>query len=621
MKPLVKLSLVQDVEDRIHAETDEISLIKLQFMEKLDEVSSSSRKVKFSELLYDESANVIKYIHSAYRSEPNMQELRSKLQSIYKYRIQQAHRSSIHEQGDGLTILHSEIIGNLLTLYPHNRDLLFPFYNRALPLNARKSLWKSLLLFPEVEEQYQQLFINSRISTISKNEVEITKKAVEVFSHYCPQLAYDSKVINYARTVLSYIECTYQRLLPDFQYYLQLPIFYILNEMGINMPTLIGVCLRISEIQNTVWPDNSEESITDIFLSILYKLDSDLYNHLNNIIDSRNPNSSEKLENFLKPFMARLTSGYLNIDVTCMIYDQFIMVNSKNKIHYILVLVLMTFKQKLLTVTNWDEFLAEFYDSCKRITVEELEPLLERIPLIEKIDGKRCVPDEYVGQDYLTYIQNAKESAAIQAISTTGALGNIVSMQRILEKTGEEGIKAQQVLKGNWYDVMLNFDMRKFMKKDEDKKEPVARNEDMLGLQNYVKDAKSPALLSFITNPESLKNNIRSINQPQDPNSQYEQFTNPKLLHSSGINSSGIDSQGIYSPGAFSPSLLSPKKSSLQSKNSSGTLNLKNPSIKVADSRYSLPPDASYLKGGLIQLPMQKRIKPRYYSNFDDKLK
>ena len=36
MKSVVKLPLVQDVEDRILTETDELSFIKFQFTEKLD---------------------------------------------------------------------------------------------------------------------------------------------------------------------------------------------------------------------------------------------------------------------------------------------------------------------------------------------------------------------------------------------------------------------------------------------------------------------------------------------------------------------------------------------------------------------------------------------------------
>lgn len=630
MKSVVKLPLVQDVEDRILAETDELSLIKLQFMEKLDEVAATSRRVKFSELLYDESANVIKYIHSAFSSEPNMQDLKAKIHSIYRYRIQQAHKATIHEPGDTLSILHGEIIGNLLSLYSHNRDLLYPFYNRALPGSARKSIWKGLLLYPEAEREYEDLYINSRISTISRNEVEITKKAVEVFSQFCPSLAYDSKIINQVRVVLSYLECVYQRLLPDFQYYLQMPIFYILNELGINMPKLVGVCLKMTEIQNTVWPDNPSESITDIFMNILYKLDSDLYNLLTSIIDTRNTLSRERLENFLKPFIARLTSGYLNIEVTCMIYDQFLIVNSKHKIHYILAIILMIIKPRLLTVATWDEFLATFYGECRKISVEEMEPLMEKIPLLEKIDGKRYVPDSYLGQDYLNYIQNAKENAAVVAV---GQRVDGTSMMGILDKTGEEGIKTQQVLKGNWYDVMLNYDIKKFIQqtKPEDKKGPVATKQDILGLQSYSKDIKAPVLLSLITNPESLKDNIKLASQPNEPNSPYDQFSNPRFSQDSKFNpSSGhisppnpIDSISFHkpSPNSLNPLLSPPNTSSPLQKPVPGSVNLNNPSIKHAEPRLPLPPDAAYLKGGLVPIPLNKKLKPRYYESLNDKLR
>jgi hypothetical protein len=628
MKSAVKLPLVQDVEDRILAETDELSLLKLQFMEKLDEVAATSRRVKFSELLYDESANLIKYIHSAFSSEPNMQDIRAKIQSIYRFRIQQAHKATIHEPGDTLSILHGEIIGNILSLYSHNRDLLYPFYNRGLPGSARKSIWKGLLLYPEAEREYEDLYTNSRISTISRNEVEITKKAVEVFSQFCPSLAFDSKIINQVRVVLSYLECVYQRLLPDFQYYLQMPVFYILNELGINMPKLVGVCLKMTEIQNTVWPDNPSESITDIFLNTLYKLDSDLYNLLTNLIDIRNTLSRERLENFLKPFLARLTSGYLNIEVTCMIYDQFLIVNSNHKIYYILAIILMIIKPRLLTAATWDEFLATFYGECRKITVEEMEPLMDKIPLLEKIDGKRYVPDSYVGQDYLNYIQNAKENAAFVAVGSIVHEGG-TNIQGILAKTGEEGIKTKQVLKGNWYDVMLNYDIKKFIQqnqnKQQDKKGAVATNQDILGLQNYSKDIKAAALLSLITNPESLKNNIKLASQPHESNSPYDQFSNPRFSQDSKNSltlrpTESISPNNQY-PSSFNPLLSPPNTSPPPQKPVPGSINLNNPSIKHAEQRLPLPPDAGYLKGGLVPIPLNKRLKPRYYESLNDKLR
>ena len=589
-------------------------------------MAATSRIVKFSELLYDESANLIKYIHSAFSSEPNMQDLKTKIQSIYRYRIQQAHKATIHEPGDTLSILHGEVIGNILSLYSHNRDLLYPFYNRALPGSARKSIWKGLLLYPEAEREYEDLYINSRIRTISRNEVEITKKAVEVFSQFCPSLAYDSKIINQVRVVLSYLECVYQRLLPDFQYYLQMPVFYILHELAINMPKLVGVCLKMTEIQNTVWPDNPNESITDIFLNILYKLDSDLYNLLTNIIDIRNTISLERLENFLKPFIARLTSGYLNIEVTCMIYDQFLIVNSKYKIHYILGIILMIIKPRLLTAATWDEFLTTFYGECRKISVEEMEPLMEKIPLLEKFDGKRYVPDSYVGKDYLDYIQNAKENAAVVAAGSR-IDGGGTSIQGILAKTGEEGIKTQQVLKGNWYDVMLNYDIKKFIQQNKqvNNKGTVATKQDILDLHNYAKDIRAPALLHLLTNPESLKKNIKLASQPNQPNSPFDQFNNPRLSQDSKNIPSSFPSNPADSFPSNKPSpnsiLSHPNASSPSQKLVPGSINLNNPSIKHAEPSLPLPPDAAYLKGGLVPIPLNKRLKPRYYEGLNDNLR
>lgn len=109
-----------------------------------------------------------------------------------------------------------------------------------------------MLAYPQAEEEYFELFKGSKWKTISRNEVEITKKSVDILSEHCPALAFNEKVVTAMKVFLSYMEKVVERRLPEFMYYLFLPIMYTLTDLAPNLPKIVGMGMKIFEIQRTV---------------------------------------------------------------------------------------------------------------------------------------------------------------------------------------------------------------------------------------------------------------------------------------------------------------------------------------------------------------------------------
>ena len=180
------------------------------------------------------------------------------------------------------------------------------------------------------------------------NEVEITKKSVELLSEHCHSLAFNERIVTAMKVVLSYIEKIMQRRLPDYMYYLLLPIMYTLTDLTASLPRLVGICLKMTEIQTTIWSNNKNHSATEAFFNCLDRVNENISRKIKALIDLQYQENKVKLENFIRPFLSRLGSGFFNIEATCVVFDQLIMINSLNKMHYIFALSLHFLSAKLL---------------------------------------------------------------------------------------------------------------------------------------------------------------------------------------------------------------------------------------------------------------------------------
>lgn len=83
-------------------------------------------------------------------------------------------------------------------------------------------------------------------------------------------------------------------------------------------------------------------------MAVCSEMSPGIQQHLANLIDVGVKENLEKFDNWLKPFVNQMGVGYFNIDVACLIFDQFIISNTRNKIYYILIFALNIMKDQVL---------------------------------------------------------------------------------------------------------------------------------------------------------------------------------------------------------------------------------------------------------------------------------
>ena len=453
---VAKLKLIQDVEDRLLDEVKSMDSIKNALMQLLHTNSLQSREVRFSELLYDESCDLMVRSIDSLKNNPKVQDFQNQVRRIYKFRVEAATRDTLFEVTESPWIVHAEVVGNILENASYNKDLLRPFFHKALPKHLRRNVWRALLTYPEAEQEYINLFKEARWKTLSMNEVEITKKSVELLSEHCHSLAFNEKIVTAMKVILSYIEKIMQRRLPEYMYYLFLPIMYTLTDLTASLPRLVGICLKLTEIQTTVWSSNKEQSVIEVFFEGLEVVNRNLADKIKSLIDLQLQENKVRLENFIRPFLSRLGSGFFNIETTCVVFDQLIMINTLNKMYFIMALALHFLAPKLLVCEHWDDFLSVFFKEIRRISPLDLEFLLEKMPESEDIESRVRVPDDLKGQEYLDYVLQAQEFDEQQKMSKASELGELLSAKRLLAEDPVLGMHLQKMMKGNLMEQQLN---------------------------------------------------------------------------------------------------------------------------------------------------------------------
>lgn len=451
-----KLKLLEDVEDRLKDEVVTLDAIKGQLMQLLHTNSLNEREVRFSELIYDESSELLVKTIENFKSNHYIQDYQNQVRRIYKFRVEAATRDTLFEVTESPWIAHAEVVGNILERYSYNKDLLRPFFNKALPKHLRRNVWRALLTYPEAEEEYINLFKEAKWKTLSLNEVEITKKSVELLSEHCHSLAFNEKIVTAMKVVLSYIEKIMERRLPDYMYYILLPIMYTLTDLTASLPRLVGICLKMAEIQTTVWSSNKDTPILNVFFSCIVAIDPKIEEKIKALIDLDYQENKVKLENFIRPFISRLGSGYFNIETTCVVFDQLIMINTLNKMYYLLALTLQLLFPKLIVCEHWDDFLGIFFKDVRRISPLQMESLLEKLPESEDLESRVKVPAELKGQDYLDYVLQAQQFEEEQKINKVHELGQLLSAKRILAEDPVLGMHLQKMMRGNLMEQALN---------------------------------------------------------------------------------------------------------------------------------------------------------------------
>ena len=492
------------------------------------------------------------------------------------------------------------------------------------------------------------MFKDARWKTLSLNEVEITRKSVELLSEHCHSLAFNEKIVTAMKVVLSYIEKIIQRRLPDYMYYILLPIMYTLTDLTSSLPRLVGICLKMIEIQRTIWLSNREEGIIEIFFESLEALDPAISTKIKSLIDLQFQENKVKLENFIRPFLSRLGSGFFNIETTCVIFDQFIMINTLNKMYLILALIINFLSEKLRNCEHWDDFLGIFFKEVRRITPLQLESLLERLPDSEDIESKVAIPADLKGQDYLDYVLQAQEFEEEEKKNKLHEFGELLSAKRILAEDPVLGMHQQKIMKGNLMEQALN--KSKDYQKNKIKRRRTLINANMTRISAYSKDKSKPSgehspILNgtmdsreivdlhgskdmFIEENSFPKNskNKESKNSSFQDTFLDENLKRQGLADNSLILKQNTKNSKLLNDSNQSKSLIKPMnpdsqldKSMNKSRKSFAISeeNSRDKSINQSKNEDELP-DISYLEGGLLGVPDISALKPGLLDGFED---
>lgn len=649
---VAKLKLIQDVEDRLNDEVSILSLMKNQLMQVLNSNSTQERDVRFSELIYDESCELLVKTINSLKNHPMVQEYQAQVKRIYKFRVEAATKNSLFEVTESPWIVHAEVAGNILERASYNKDLLKPFFNKALPKHLRRNVWRALLTYPEAEQEYIDIFKEARWKTLSLNEVEITRKSVELLSEHCHSLAFNEKIVTAMKVVLSYVEKIIQRRLPEYMYYLLLPIMYTLTDLTSSLPRLVGICLKIMEIQTTVWLNDSEQGILGIFFSFLKDVNPSLSDKINSLIDLTTEQNKLKLENFIRPFLSRLGSGFFNIETTCVIFDQFIMINSLNKIYLILTLCLDFLSDKLLKADHWDDFLSAFFKEIRKINPFQMESLLERLPESEDIESRVKVPLEYRGQEYLKYVLDAQQSEEELKINKLHEFGELISAKRILAENPVAGVYQQKMMKGNLMAQALNkskdFPGRKTINKkltlinanltrislgSRNQSKPSGEFSETFKEQdigNISKDVlieenpfpkKERKLSAISKNSIFHDTSLDELRKSISPNKESSNL-GPNKKNSYFLNEEDLELKEIRDVSGIKSQISDRKYDKLSNKSGLPPSDELRPNSqnKIPSNKdsFSALPDLSYLEGGLLAVPDLDALKPGLLDGFED---
>jgi hypothetical protein len=644
MRPgITKLKLIEDVEDRLKDEIPSLAYIQSELKQKLHLNSTNEREVRFSELVYDESCDLLVKTMDSMRSSQRVQDFQNQVKRIYKYRVEAATRDSLIEKTESPWIIHSEVVGNILEQASYNKDLLQPFFNKALPRQLRRNVWRALLTYPEAEEDYLVLFKEAKWKTISLNEVEITRKSVELLSEHCGKLAYNEKVVTAMKVVLSYIEKIIERRLPEYMFYIMLPIMYILSDLASSLPRLIGICLKLAEIQTTVWLSSKETPLIQVFFQSLDMINPQVTEKIHSLLDLNFQENNLKLENFIRPFIARLSTSYFHIDTTCVVYDQLIMINTLNKMLFILALSLDHISSALMTVQHWDDFCVTFLKGMKKISPLTLESFLERLPATEDLEAKVKIPADLKGQDYLQYRVQAQFDLED---SKTNQHGDLLSHKRILAEDPVFGIQQQKIMKNNLMEAALNQSVRPDRKRNtlinanltrisvNSRERFSGQVSPALNLSKESKVSKEIINLSG-SNDMFIEENSFPRKKKDDSSksifqdSSFDPNVSPMILKNNRLADSTFDQKNMISSNRTIKDVIPSSKLEYSMEKPNFQVSPRIIPSDMSGESPRIPPgqensfvedlqDLSYLECGILGVPDFEKLKPRLLDGFDD---
>ena len=223
----------------------------------------------------------------------------------------------------------------LLRRLPNEKSTLRIMLNHELPGPLRRQAWGMFLGHPEARKKFDRDFLQSRMSTISEHDADISSKCqVMIDTKFCEIDGHRTgTLISLMKTTLSYYEVLTQRDLDDTYYYLAIPLSYVWCSTFTESAAVIEAFIALMEMPRPKYMS----SVMDVLSATLKTHDGDLYEHIAQINATSTTSISGVttdtfLANLLKNVVLRMFVGTLSMPVCCYVWDQGLLLGSFEKV-------------------------------------------------------------------------------------------------------------------------------------------------------------------------------------------------------------------------------------------------------------------------------------------------
>jgi hypothetical protein len=286
----------------------------------------------------------------------------------------------------------SEGAVKLLQRLPNEKSTLRIMLNKEFPPKLRYQAWRLYLGHPEAREKYEKAIVLSRMSTISDQDADISLKCQALLDGQLYQQDMMVRVPNphtilvNMKTVLSY----YQKVsniavVPDNYYSFAIPLVYVYGINYDKTASVIESFFGLLEMPRPKYMANMGSQLTDT----LRKHDRDLYEHVGSTYQKRDRDveggggggtEDKYISELLHHSILHLFVGVLNIDATCYVWDQCLMLGSFERLVPNFAIAMLILMREELMKANTPQQIQRVLDSQARtISCKRLGTLSERL--------------------------------------------------------------------------------------------------------------------------------------------------------------------------------------------------------------------------------------------------
>lgn len=303
------------------------------------------------------------------------------------------HRRFTGNDIEDLKDMNMSIMDNLIDRRSSINKVYKLFFLRYLTPKMRETIWKGILLDQATVKEYEKNITEDKSYTVSKDEVYILKVVQAILKDDFHNFGNDYDLILLIKAMMIYTAEYLNTYLQDFHYYMLFPLLQTFKSYRTYTrgKLLMSFYLSMLKIRMQIVDEVNEKDetayeayinhIIDTLLNFLKGVDPDLAKqvtdllaiedeaiksyHMDLLVSTRGENNLSNLDlrmtkqkvifgELLRGFIERCSVGFVNLKVSCVIWD-FIMIKenkSKDDLFITFALILKILKQDVLDCKN-----------------------------------------------------------------------------------------------------------------------------------------------------------------------------------------------------------------------------------------------------------------------------